>query len=160
LHDLKVLITKVDALITNLSKPQTRQATATKAKGKKRVYYKIYSDSNNKDNHGQVVLPTDPADYITWIINRHAAWDTLTLTHEEDLTEKYRLPDNIDLDQTKWPSAMKGLGVTALYITKDVKKYPWGKPAFALYNTLKTALGYIKDSMFSDAAQKALHRLE
>jgi hypothetical protein len=55
---------------------------------------------------------------------------------------------------------MKGLGVTALRITEDVKKYPWGKPAFTLHNTLKTAPGYTKDSIFSDAAWKALHRLE
>jgi hypothetical protein len=88
----------VDVLITNLLKPQTRQATATKVKGKKRVYYKIYSDSNNEDNHGQVILLTNPADYIAWIANRYAAWDTSILTYEEDLTEKYRLPNNMDLD--------------------------------------------------------------
>ncbi|KAF7169541.1 hypothetical protein CNMCM5623_002201 [Aspergillus felis] len=149
-----------NALITDLSKPQTRQATATKAKGKKHIYYKIHSDSDDKDNRDQVILPTDPADYIAWIANRHAAWDTSTPTHEEDLTEKYGLPDNMDPDQTKWPSAMKGLGITALHITKDIIKYPWGKPAFALHNTLKTAPGYTKDSIFSDAARKALHRLE
>jgi hypothetical protein len=160
LRDLKALIMKVDALITDLSKPQTRQATATKAKGKKRVYYEIHSDSDDEDDHDQVVLPTNPTDYIAWIANRHAAWDTSTLTHEEDLTEKYRLPDDVDLDQTKWPSAMKSLGVTALRVTEDIAKHPWGKPTFALRNTLKMAPGYTKDSMFSDAARKALHRLE
>jgi hypothetical protein len=156
LRDLRAAIVKVEGTIADLTKRQTRSMTQG---NKNRVYLQALSDSDDEEEN-QISLPTDLTDYIAWVAQRHGAWDAERPPDDQDLIEKYGLPDILTSDQTTWPQAMKSLGITPLRIDEDLKVYPWGKPALALQRTLARAPGYTKDAMFTEVASKVLCRIE
>ncbi|KAF7161025.1 hypothetical protein CNMCM5623_006702 [Aspergillus felis] len=157
LKDLRSSIDKVNQAISNLIKPKTRSTAG--ASHKKRFFFKL-SDDEDEDTE-QLTLPDNLSIYLDWVAVRHAVWDAAGLPGpDEDLLEKYNLPQHIDGDHTAWPASLKHLGVTKLKIDEDLTAFPWGKPAIALQRTLAKAPGYTKDSLFSDKAMKALIRIE
>ncbi|GFG05012.1 hypothetical protein IFM61606_00512 [Aspergillus udagawae] len=157
LKDLRSSIDKVNQAISDLTKLQTRSMTG--ASHKKRFFSKL-SDDEDEDTK-QLTLPDNLSLYLDWVAYRHAVWDAGGLPGpDEDLLEKYNLPQHIDSNRTAWPASLKQLGVTKLRIDEDLTAFPWGKPAIALQRTLAKATGYTKDSLFSDKAMKALIRIE
>ncbi|KAF7121819.1 hypothetical protein CNMCM5793_009372 [Aspergillus hiratsukae] len=112
---------------------KTGQTTKATTQGKKRAYLQTFSDSDDEveDNHNQINLPTDLADYIEWVAQRHGSWDAAKPANDEDLFEKYGLPDTVTPDQTSWPQVMKSLGITALRVNEDHKAYPWENEGLA-----------------------------
>lgn len=86
------------------------------------MYFQALSDSDDDAEENQINLPTDLADYIAWVAQRHGSWDTATPADDEDLLEKYGLPDSdsVSLDQMTWPQAVKSLGITTLRLDEDL----------------------------------------
>ncbi|GFF27575.1 hypothetical protein IFM46972_02105 [Aspergillus udagawae] len=157
LKDLRSSIDKVNQAISDLTKLQTRSMTG--ASHKKRFFFTL-SDDEDEDTK-QLTLPDNLSLYLGWVAYRHAVWDADGLPGpDEDLLEKYDLPQHIDSNRTAWPASLKQLGVTKLRIEEDLTPFPWGKPAIALQRTLAKATRYTKDSLFSDKAMKALIRIE
>ncbi|GIJ88262.1 hypothetical protein Asppvi_007180 [Aspergillus pseudoviridinutans] len=157
LKDLRSSIDKVNRAISNLTKPKTRSTMG--ASQKKRFFFKL-SDDEDEDTR-QLTLPDNLSLYLDWVAYRHAVWDAAGLPGpDEDLLEKYNLPQHIGSDSTAWPASLKQLEVTNLRIDEDPTAFPWGKPATALQRTLAKAPGYTKDSLFSHKAMRALIRIE
>ncbi|KAF4180044.1 hypothetical protein CNMCM8927_008512 [Aspergillus lentulus] len=97
--------------------------------------------------------------YLDWVTERHAEWDINTPAKEEDLSDRYNIPATITTNRATWPASCKHLGAT-LKITVDITNFPWGKPAYALQQTLAKASGYTTDVMYTEDAMKALRHIE
>ncbi|RHZ49244.1 hypothetical protein CDV55_101272 [Aspergillus turcosus] len=64
----------------------------------------------------------------------------------------------VEARDTTWGSAVFTVVLFLRQLGREA--YPWGKPALALQRTLVSAPGYTKDAMYTEAAMKALYRIE